>query len=54
LAAQDLKERLKKEECRSKQALDVAEEASNAAGSIGRVVFRLTQTMDELERKLQR
>jgi predicted nucleic acid-binding Zn-ribbon protein len=49
----DLKDRLKREEHRSKQALDAAEEGCLAAGANARVNMQLMQHIDWMERGLE-
>jgi predicted nucleic acid-binding Zn-ribbon protein len=48
----DLKDRLKREESRTKQALDAAEEGCVAAGINARVHIQLMQHIDWMERRL--
>lgn len=50
----ELEHSLKFERGRTCQALNVAEEAANAAGSVARITDRLHGTLDSLERKLER
>lgn len=49
----DLQTELKEERRRSAKALDVAEEASIAAGMIGRVTLRLNDVLDSVDRGLR-
>ncbi len=46
---QGMEQELKKERARVTQAFDTAEEAAHAAGSIGRLAYGLSETLQSLE-----